>query len=238
MDKRPRWVDANPVEFLQMQNTGLKALNENFEQEQQGLENSLDGLWYGQNGPGGSGAKVDTAEWQQQANWVRAEDQGWLSGCGWLHPDEIQPGPDHSHRRRRPHRRATGRDQQLGREPLPEQLSPQNIARTRAEANRIANLEPTAEARERRRRELQDEITRKEKLANDMPAGVLGQIKGELRRDAGLPAIKALDPDGTVSPLLALPGTTVAGAAAAAPASWRTSWWGWRTSTPAMSGRR
>lgn len=218
LDKRPRWVDANPVEFLQMQNTGLKALNENFEQQQQGLENSLDGLWYGQNGPGGSGAKVDTAEWQQQANWVRAEGirAGYRDVDGY-----IQTKYNQALTTATAVAGLTG-EQQAGisnwvENLSPEQLSPQNIARTRAEANRIANLEPTAEARERRRRELQDEITRKEKLANDMPAGVLGQIKGELRRDAGLPAIKALDPDGTVSPLLALPGTTVAGAAAAAP---------------------
>lgn len=218
LDKRPRWVDANPVEFLQMQNTGLKAVNENFEQQQQGLENSLDGLWYGQNGPGAPGVVMDSEDYRNRINQFRvaAVNAGYRDVDGY-----IQTKYNQGQTTATAVAGLTGEQQaeisNWVENLSPEQLSPQNIARTRAEANRIANLEPTAEARERRRRELQDEITRKEKLANDMPAGVLGQIKGELRRDAGLPAIKALDPDGTVSPLLALPGTTVAGAAAAAP---------------------
>jgi hypothetical protein len=218
MDKRPRWLDANPVEYLEMQNKGLQLRNSNYEQKQQSLENDLDGLWYGKDGPGAPGVVMDSEDYRQRVQQFR----GSALGAGYRDADGyIQ--------KRYGEGRATAEagfgitaEQQAqiddwARNLKPSDLSPENIAATRAQANQIANQEPTAEARNKRRQELQSAIDKLQKQFADMPSGTYGQINDELKRDMGLPAIKALDPKGEAGLLLMAPGMNIAGAMAAAP---------------------
>ena len=50
MDKRPRWIQANPVELLNFTNDALQAENEYYNENQQQIEQTLDEMWA--QGPG------------------------------------------------------------------------------------------------------------------------------------------------------------------------------------------
>ena len=219
MDKRPRWVDANPVELLTMQNTALQALNNNYEQKQKNIEQTLDGLWLSENGPGAPGVKFDSEDYQQRVKNFRQA----AIDAGYREPDAyIQKRYGDGATAATAQFGATVGDESAVNDWLnsltPSDLSPQNIGRTLKKADQLAaSIEPTNKGALERAKELRNQIRDKEKLFADLPSGVFGQIKNELKQDMGLSAIKALDPKGEAASLLMQPGMSVGGAMAAAP---------------------
>jgi murein DD-endopeptidase MepM/ murein hydrolase activator NlpD len=218
LDKRPRWRDANLPELLEMQNKGLGLVNDNYQQSQQLIENTLDQMWYGPGGPGETGVEFGGEEYQARVQGFRQT----ALAAGYRDPDNYIQG-----RYREGEAAAvaqfglTTADESVIQGFIdgltPQDLDPNNIANIYRQVDQIAGQEPTPELRQKRREELRKAIQGKEKLFNDMPTGVFGQIKGEIKRDMGLGPIKALDPKGEAMSLLIQPGVNVAGAMSAAP---------------------
>ena len=218
LDKRPRWIDANPVEYLETQNKGLQLVNANYEQAQQSMENTLDGLWYGEGGPGAPGVVMDSEDYRNRAQNFRQQalGGGYRDVDGYIQK-KYGEGRSASEAgfglTAEQQAEVEDRIRNLG----PDAFAPEQIAATRAEFNAAANRAATKDERDKLRKQFQGEIDKKQKLFADMPSGTFSQIRSEIKRDFGLPEIKNLDPDGVAGSLLALPGTSIAGAMAAAP---------------------
>ena len=218
LSKRPRWKDANLPELLEMQNKGLGLVNDNYQQSQQLIENTLDQLWFGPGGPGETGVEFGDEEYQTRVQGFRPA----ALAAGYRDPDNyIQRRYSEGESAAIAQFGLTAADETAIQNFLdglsPRDLDPNNIANIYRQVDQIAGQEPTPELQQKRREELRKAIQDKEKQFNDMPTGVFGQIKGEIKRDMGLGPIKALDPKGEAMSLLVQPGVNVAGAMSAAP---------------------
>ena len=218
LDKRPRFIDANPVQLLEMQNKGLQLTTQKFELKQKDLGQQMDAFYYGKDGPGHPGVVVDSEDYQRRL--IAAKNHGLR--IGFLDVDNyLGDKATQSQGFARAAFSMTAEERAAAENWVdnlsPDALSPKNIGRVRAQADAYAMREATGEARDQLRQKLQTRINEREKLFNDMPEGLFGQIKGEIKQDMGLGAIKALDPKGEAMSLLLQPGMTVGGAMSAAP---------------------
>ena len=218
LDKRPRFIDANPVQLLEMQNKGLQLTTQKFELKQKDLGQQMDAFYYGKDGPGHPGVVVDSEDYQRRL--VAAKNYGLR--LGYLDIDNyLGDKATQSQAFARAAYSLTAEQRAAAENWVdnlsPDALSPKNIGRVRAQAEAYAMREGTGEAREQLRQKLLTRINEREKLFNDMPEGLFGQIKGEIKQDMGLGPIKALDPKGEAMSLLLQPGMTVGGAMSAAP---------------------
>ena len=68
MDQRPRWIDANPYELMDFTNSALQKQNTNYEQSQQLLEQRLDQMWNGPDGP--ASLPYGSEEWKQRVQQI------------------------------------------------------------------------------------------------------------------------------------------------------------------------
>jgi len=82
MDKRPRWMDANPYELRSYSNKALKLENEGYEAAQQGLKNLAEQLWNRRM----AGLVVDTPEYQAELKKFEAdlEAMGYRDPAGFI----------------------------------------------------------------------------------------------------------------------------------------------------------
>jgi len=206
-EKRPRWLDSNPIELLNMQTSGLTAQNNNYQQGQQQLSNRLDQLWFSKEGPGAPGVEYQSADYKAR---VQAFRQTALAN-GYRDPDAYIKSKDSAAQGA-----ATAQFGPTGDEELqisgwleslgPNDVSPANIGRTLAEAKRLADLYPTDKGK--KYEELVAQIRQKEKLfADDVPPGAISQINRELKQD-----LAPFDSKGQASFILPMPGQTMAGA--------------------------
>ena len=69
MNKRPRWIDANPYELQDYSNKALKLQNDSYEVKQQGLKNQAEMMWSQRM----SGLQVDSPEYRAEAQAIEAE---------------------------------------------------------------------------------------------------------------------------------------------------------------------
>jgi len=75
MDKRPRWVDANPFELQDYSNKALKLESDSYEARQQAIKNGAEQLW----NQTMSGLQVDSPEYQEALKGFEAQ----LEGAGY-----------------------------------------------------------------------------------------------------------------------------------------------------------
>ncbi|MEB3168753.1 MAG: glucosaminidase domain-containing protein, partial [Synechococcaceae cyanobacterium] len=195
-EKRPTWGAMAPLEMLELQVRGQKAVQDNYSLGQQGIEQRLNSLWYGtpeQRGPG----SLDPLDPGYPAALLRFRDQAL--GMGYANPEEFIAK----------RAKSQGEFTEAVRPPDPflaedfvaqiRNISPSTwtddpnaYANAQQQARDIASREPNRQAQRDTYQRLMGEIDKARSAAGDLDKGVLGFIENQVMQDLDSDAVRQI----------------------------------------------
>lgn len=195
-EKRPTWGAAAPLEMLELNVRGQKAVQEQRDLQQQTLKNQLDALWYGTPNEKGPGS-LDPTDPAYAAAVLGFRNKAL--GMGYMTPEEYISD------------RAKDQSQfvQIVRPPDPFEAEdfvvrinqagpsvwtddPNAYINALKAAREIANREPTPEMRAETYRRLVGEIDKARTAAGEFDAGVKDRVQNEVLQDLDSEAVRKL----------------------------------------------
>jgi len=196
-EKRPTWGAMAPLEMLELQVRGQKAVQDNYSLGQQGIEQRLNSLWYGtpeQRGPGSLDPLLDPG---YPAALLRFRDQAL--GMGYANPEEFIAK----------RAKSQGEFTEAVRPPDPflaedfvaqiRNISPSTwtddpnaYANAQQQARDIASREPNRQAQRDTYQRLMGEIDKARSAAGDLDKGVLGFIENQVMQDLDSDAVRQI----------------------------------------------
>jgi len=189
---RPTWGETYGLEILETRNRGNAARQQTYELGQKGIEQQLDGLWWGEGSPG---SMLPTDPGYAGA---LIEFRNRAAAAGYRDIDGYMKG------------RMDSQESVVGRAYAPDPLAsqdflttiqdlprsamntPEAVAALRGQARTAAKAEPTPELQRARYKEYLDAIEAKQKQAAETTPGLQSAIDKALLQDLGLPQVKPL----------------------------------------------
>ena len=195
-EKRPTWGAMAPLEMLELQVRGQKAVQDNYSLGQQGIEQRLNLLWYGtpeQRGPG----SLDPLDPGYPAAMLRFRDQAL--GMGYANPEEFIAK----------RAKSQGEFTEAVRPPDPflaedfvaqvRNISPSTwtddpnaFANAQQQARDIASREPNRQAQRDTYQRLMGEIDKARSAAGDLDRGVIGFVENQVMQDLDSSAVREI----------------------------------------------
>lgn len=195
-EKRPTWGAMAPLEMLELQVRGQKAVQENYSLGQQTIEQRLNSAWYGtpeQRGPG----SLDPLDPSYPAALLQFRNQAL--GMGYANPEEFIAK----------RAKSQGEFTEAVRPPDPflaedfvaqiRNISPSAwtddpnaFANAQQQARQIASREPNRQAQRDTYQRLMGEIEKAQSAAGELGKGVIGFVENQVMQDLDSDAVRQI----------------------------------------------
>ena len=195
MEKRPRWMDANPYELRDYSNKALKLENEGYEASQQGIKNLAEQLW----NQTMAGLVVDTPEYQAALKKFEAtlEGMGYRDTAGFIRSrvaDDQAVITGNGGAGALTFEERTNFEDALRQMSPYEMDTPENVNTAYSLARQMAAREPTEELRQKAYDRYKKILEQKQKELSTLPANSAfrSSVNNAVKADLGRPDIAKL----------------------------------------------